>query len=73
MKTQDNKYVRIMVITIVLLIAVTAAYVLYIKNASDNVRVFDADSDEVSIEVFNPEGKIWEDMYRYPGHPCGAE
>ncbi|MCR5592515.1 MAG: HD domain-containing protein [Saccharofermentans sp.] len=73
MKTSGNKTVRIIVISLILLLIITGAYVVYLKRSSDRVRVYDMDSDEISVEVFNPEGKVWDDMYRYPGHPCGAE
>ena len=73
MKTSGNKTVRIIVISLILLLIITGAYVVYLKRSADRVRVYDMDSDEISVEVFNPEGKVWDDMYRYPGHPCGAE
>ncbi|MBR1797314.1 MAG: HD domain-containing protein [Clostridiales bacterium] len=71
-KLRDSA-VRILVISLVVLLAGTAVYAFYIKKASSKVRTFTASSDEVGFMVSNPEGKIWEDMYRFPGHPCGAE
>ena len=73
MKNKDYNIIRILLLTLVLLIAMTFAYFMYIGKSSQKVRIFDADSEEVVMTVFNPEGKIWEDIYRYPGLPCGAE
>lgn len=73
MKNRDYNINRILLLTLVLLIAMTFAYFMYIGKSSQKVRIFDADSEEVVMTVFNPEGKIWEDVYRYPGLPCGAE
>jgi putative nucleotidyltransferase with HDIG domain len=73
MKNKDYNINRILLLTLVLLIAMTFAYIMYIGKSSQKVRIFDADSEEVVMTVFNPEGKIWEDIYRYPGLPCGAE
>lgn len=75
MKNKEYNVNRILILTLVLLIAMTAAYFMYLRKSSQKVRVFDSDSDsdEVVLTVFNPEGKIWEDMYRFPGFPCGAE
>ncbi|MCR5200734.1 MAG: HD domain-containing protein [Saccharofermentans sp.] len=73
MKNKDYNINRILLLTLVLLIAMTFAYFMYIVKSSQKVRIFDADSEKVVMTVFNPEGKIWEDVYRYPGLPCGAE
>lgn len=73
MKNKEYNVIRVLILTLVLLIAVTAAYFLYVGKSSQKVRVFDSGSDEVVLTVSNPEGKIWEDIYRYPGLPCGAE
>ena len=73
MKKNRTNAKRILALTLALLIVTTAAYFMFIVKSSLTVRIFSGDSDEVTLTVTNPEGKIWEDIYRYPGMPCGAE
>lgn len=73
MKNKEYNVIRILILTLVLLIAATVAYFMLIGKSSQKVRVFESGSDEIVLTVTNPEGKIWEDMYRFPGYPCGAE
>ncbi len=73
MKTKENNATRILILLFVLLLALTAAYAMYIRKSAMMVRRFGPGDAEMSLEVSNPEGKVWEDMYRFPGMPCGAE
>ena len=58
MKNKEYNVIRVLILTLVLLIAVTAAYSLYVGKSSQKVRVFESGSDEVVLTVSNPEGKI---------------
>lgn len=73
MKTKQNNATRILILLFVLLLALTAAYAMYIGKSAMEVRRFGSGDSDMSLEVTNPEGKVWDDMYRYPGMPCGAE
>ena len=73
MKNKANNSIRILLLVLLLLLAVTAAYILYVVNSSTEVRRFGPEDGDIALVVTNPEGKIWEDIYRYPGMPCGAE
>ena len=73
MKNKANNSIRILLLVLLLLLAVTAAYILYVVNSSTEVRRFGPEDVDIALVVTNPEGKIWEDIYRYPGMPCGAE
>ncbi len=73
MNSKRTNFIRIMALILVLLIVSTVAYSMYIGKSSRTVRIFTSDSQEVKLSVSNPEGKIWEDIYRYPGLPLGAE
>ncbi len=73
MKNKANNSIRTLLLVLLLLLAVTAAYILYVVKSSTEVRRFGPEDDDIALVVTNPEGKIWEDIYRYPGMPCGAE
>lgn len=73
MKNKANNSIRILLLVLLLLLAVTAAYILYVVKSSTEVRRFGPEDVDIALVVTNPEGKIWEDIYRYPGMPCGAE
>lgn len=73
MKNKANNSIRTLLLVLLLLLAVTAAYILYVVNSSTEVRRFGPEDVDIALVVTNPEGKIWEDIYRYPGMPCGAE
>lgn len=73
MKDHNTSASKIIVVSIIFLLVVTSVYMLYINDASKRTRQFKSSDSEMVLEVSNPEGKIWEDRYRYPGHPCGAE
>ena len=68
-----NKTVIILLSTLLALLVLTVGYWVFIDKASKVEKTFDMNSEEFSLDVVNPEGKIWEDIYRYPGNPCGAE
>ena len=73
MKNKANNSIRTLLLVLLLLLAVTAAYILYVVKSSTEVRRFGPEDVDIALVVTNPEGKIWEDIYRYPGMPCGAE
>lgn len=73
MNSDKRTSFKLILFTLFLLLAGTALYMLYIKNASDKVRVFDSSSEEVYLTVENSEGKVWDDTNRYPNHPRGSE
>lgn len=73
MKNRANNSIRLLLLVLLLLLTVTAAYILFIVKSSTEVRRFGPEDGDIALVVTNPEGKIWEDIYRYPGMPCGAE
>lgn len=73
MNKKDFYVIRLLILTLLLLIASTVAYFMYIGKSSQKIRRFSSNSGDMDLTVTNPEGKIWEDIYRHPGLPCGAE
>lgn len=73
MKNKENNSTRILILIFILLLAMTAAYAMYIGKSAMTVKRFSPEDSDMVLVVSNPEGKIWEDMYRFPGMPCGAE
>ena len=73
MKNSKRYTIRIFVLTFVLLLVSTAAHFMFIAKSSMTIKRFGPEDADMVLTVSNPEGKIWDDMYRYPGMPCGAE
>ncbi len=73
MRARHKSTIRILLATLILLLAVTAVYTGFVSKSSKVVRTFDANSGEFDVTLSIPEGKVWEDIRNHYNRPTGAE